>query len=245
MPIFLLSLAIQIGLVVHALKTGRNTIWVFILLFAPFIGTIAYIIVELMPEWTNSRSARSMRRNVGRVVNPNKDLNRATDHFAMADTAANAMRLAEELLGRERYAEAKDLYQGALKGVHADDPVLLLGLAKSQFGLGEFAAVIATLAELREKNPSFSSPEGHLLFARAKEELGQRQEAIEEYEALGRYFPGPEPVCRLARLLKASGQAEKARELFAQVVTESKIAGRHYNAIHKGWVAMAKKELGS
>jgi hypothetical protein len=245
MPIFLISLIIQIALVVHVLKTGRNTIWVFILIFAPFIGTIAYVIVELLPEWTNSRGARNVRRNVGRVINPNKRLNHASDTFAVADTAANAIRLAQELLQRERYNEAKELYQGALKGVHADDPVLLLGLAQSQFGLREYDAVAKTLTELRDKNPSFSSPEGHLLFARAKDELGATKEAIEEYEALGKYYPGPEPLCRLALLHKKNGDSNTARELFNRVMSESRIAGRHYNTLHKEWVSLAKKELGS
>jgi hypothetical protein len=243
MPIFLISLIVQIALVVHVLKTGRNTIWVFILIFAPFIGTVAYIIVELLPEWTNSRGARSMRRNVSRVINPNRTLNSANDRFAVADTAANAIRLAEELLQRERYNEAKELYQGALKGVHSDDPVLLLGLAKSQFGLREYDAVVKTLTELRETNPSFSSPEGHLLFARAKDELGSTAEAIEEYEALAKYYPGPEPLCRLALLHKKNGDETAAKELFSRVMSESRIAGRHYNSIHKEWVALAKKEL--
>jgi hypothetical protein len=243
MPIFLVSLVIQIALVVHVLKTGRNMMWVFILLFAPLIGTIAYLIVEVMPEWSNSRGARHVRRNVGRVINPNRNLNSATDRFAVADTAANAIGLAEELLQRERYSEAKELYQGALKGVHSDDPVLLLGLAKSQFGLREFEAVVKTLTELREKNPSFSSPEGHLLFARAKEELDAKSAAMEEYAALAKYYPGPEPLCRLALLYKKTGDAEKARELFTRVMSESRIAGRHYNTLHKEWVSMAKKEV--
>jgi hypothetical protein len=242
MPIFLISLIVQIALVVHVLKTGRNTIWVFILIFAPFIGTIAYIIVELLPEWTNSRGARHVRRNMSKVINPNRGLNSASDRFAVADTAANAIHLAQELLQRERYGEAKDLYQGALKGVHSDDPVLLLGLAKAQFGLREFDGVVKTLTELRDKNPSFNSPEGHLLFARAKNELGAKQEAIDEYEALAKYYPGPEPICRLALLYKKNGEMDTARELFNRVLSESKIAGRHYNTLHKEWIALAKKE---
>lgn len=243
MPFFILSLIVQVALVVHVLKTGRNTLWVFVLIFAPLIGTLAYIIVELLPEWTNSRGARAARRNLTRVVNPNKDLQAASDRLAVANTAQNAIILAEECMRKSRFAEAKELYAGALKGLYADDPVLLMGLARAHFALGEFEGVVQRLSELKDSNPSHTSAEGHLLFARAQQELGHRAEAIEEYEALVKYYPGPEPVCRLALMLKADGRQEEATALFKRVMAESKTAGRHYNDIHKDWLKMAKQEL--
>lgn len=242
MPFFILSLVIQVALVVHVLKTGRNTLWVFILLFAPVVGTLAYVIVELLPDWSSSRRARSARRNLVRAINPNGALQSATERLAVADTVQNAIVLAEELIARGRYPEAKELYARYLKGVHADDPVLLLGLAKAQFGLREFDATVRTLDELREKNPTYAAADGHLLYARAHEELGQSAQAIEEYEALYNYYPGPEPTCRLAMLLKARGDLARANELFGRVLSESRIAGRHYNTLHKEWVALAKRE---
>jgi hypothetical protein len=245
MPFFILSLIVQVSLVVHVLKTGRNTLWVFVLIFAPLIGTLAYIIVELLPEWTDSRGARAARRNLGRAINPNKGLQVATDRLAVADTAQNAIALAEECMLKQRFTEAKELYSRALKGLYADDPVLLMGLARAHFALGEYAAVIERLTELKAKNPSHTSADGHLLFARAQQELGNKTTAIEEYEALVNYYPGPEPACRLAMMLKGIGEPEKATALFNRVMNESKTAGRHYNTIHKEWVATARRELAS
>jgi hypothetical protein len=239
--LFILTVLIQLGLIVHVLKTGRNTTWVFILLFAPMIGGLAYLIVELLPEWTNSRGARQARRGLSRVIDPNRDMRQASDNLAVADTVQNAMRLAGEYMRQEKFAEAKELYQRALRGIHADDPALLLGLAQAQFGLGDYSAVVATLDELKEKNPTHTSAEGHLLYARALEESGRTAEAIEEYESLCNYFPGPEPTCRLAKLLQAQGKTERARELFNRVLAESRTAGRHYNSLHRDWVATARE----
>ena len=240
MPIVIVSVIVQLALIVHALKTGRNTTWVFILLFAPLIGSAAYVIVELLPEWTSSRGARSARRNLVRVINPNRDVQAASNNLAVADTVQNAMALASEFLRKEKFAEAKELYQRSLRGIHEDDPALLFGLAQAQFGLGEFAGVVRSLDQLKEKNPSHTSPEGHLLYARALENLGRSAEAIEEYESLCNYYPGPEPTCRLGMMLKASGEKDRADQLFKRIVAESKTAGRHYNTIHKEWVAIAK-----
>lgn len=243
MPFVIVSLLVQLGLIVHVLKTGRNTTWVFILLFAPIIGALAYFIVELLPELTGSRTARQARRSVSRAINPDRDLHHASRRFAVADTVQNSIALASQYLERSQFAEAKEVLVRSRKGVHADDPVILLSLAKAQFGLQEYADVLKTLEELKETNPSARSPEGHLLYARANEELGNLDAAVHEYEALAQYFPGPEPRCRLAKILQAQGDAARARALFQEVVRESEIAGKHYASLHKEWVSLARREV--
>lgn len=243
MAILIIGLLINLALVVHILKTGRSVFWVFIVLFFPPIGGLAYIIVELLPEWTSSRSGMSVRRKLTRLANPDRDLRAASRNFEVADTAQNAIVLAGECLAKERYAEARDLYQNALRGVHEDDPVLLLGLARARFGLGDAAGTVATLDRLKEKNPDHNSPEGHLLYARSKEQLGDMAAAVHEYEALCGYYSGPEPACRLAAIYKAQGRTEEARALFQKVVAQSRLSGRHYNSLYKEWVEMAKREL--
>jgi hypothetical protein len=242
MPILILSILLQLALIVHVLKTGRNTMWVFILLFAPVIGGLAYLIVELLPEFTGSRTGRRLRSSVTRAVNPDRDMKEAARNLAVAGTAQNAMKLAGEYLAKGRFAEARDLYADALHGVHADDRDLLLGLARAQFELGEYGEVIDALDKLRQSHPGLKSPEGHLLYARSKEALGNEEEALHEYEALTKYSSGPEARCRLALLLRKRGDPERARAIFRDVISESEVAGRHYNSIHREWVQLAQRE---
>ncbi len=242
MPIFIVSLLIQLALVVHVIKTGRNTTWVFILIFAPMIGGLAYLIVEILPELMNSRGARKARKSFSRAVNPDKDLRAASQTLAVADTVQNAIILAEQCLERGRFAEAKELYLRYLKGLHADDPILLLGLARAQFGLEDYRGAEQSLDTLKEKNPEYKSADGHLLYARTKERLGEIEAAIHEYEVLVSYYSGPEPACRLGLILKSQGKMERAKELFQRIINHSKIAGRHYNSMHKEWVTLAKRE---
>ena len=132
--------------------------------------------------------------------------------------------------------------RGYPRGLHADDPDILFGLARAQFGLQEYANVIQTLDRLAAANPKSRTGDMHLLYARAQEESGAIDAAKAEYEALARYYPGPEPRCRLGLILKARGDAEGARKLFQSVLGESDVAGRHYNVIHKEWIALARRE---
>lgn len=243
MPVLIITVLIQLALIVHALKTGRNTIWVFILLFAPIIGGLAYFIVELLPELLGSRGARRAKQGLAKAIDPNRELRAASQQHAVADTVQNSLVLARQHLERGQFREAAELFERCNRGLHADDPDILLGLAQAQFGLKDYAAVIATLDRLRETNPQARTADGHLLYARAREESGDIHQAKTEYEALAKYYPGPEPRCRLALILKAQGDTEGARRLFAAVLGESEVAGRHYNQIHRDWIALARREI--
>ena len=243
MPIIVISIIVQLALVVHIMKTGRNTTWVFIVLIFPLVGALAYVIIELLPELTNSRTAKTAQRSLAKAVDPDKALREAQAQYELARTAHNAMTLAEQHLARGNFREARELYQRSLSGVHGDDPDLLLGLAEAQFGLGEYAETVACLDTLKRSHPGNTSPEGHLLYARALAEQGRSAEAIEEYQALVGYYPGPEPSCRLATLFKAQGRDAEARALFEAVVARSKTAGKHYNTLYRDWVEQARREI--
>ncbi len=41
MPLLILSVIVQIGLILHVVRTGRPMYWVFIILMAPGIGSLA------------------------------------------------------------------------------------------------------------------------------------------------------------------------------------------------------------
>lgn len=242
MPLIFLSIVVQLALVVHIMKTGRNTSWVFIVLFFPLIGSLAYFIIELLPELTNTRTAKSAQRSLAKAVDPDKELREATEQYDLARTAQNAMRLARQHLERGHFREAKELYERSLSGVHSDDPDLLIGLAEAHFGLAEYAEVITCLDTLKSTNPGKTSQDGHLLYARALEEQGRIDEALHEYQALVAYFSGPEPSCRLGSLLKSQGRLDEARALFEAVLARSKTAGKHYNTRYRDWVALARRE---
>ncbi|HTR00016.1 MAG TPA: tetratricopeptide repeat protein [Candidatus Acidoferrum sp.] len=243
MPWFLISIAIQLAAVVHIIKTGRNTFWIYIVIFAPVVGTMAYAIVELLPELTQSRTGRSAKTKFVNIINPQKNLRAAEERYAVTNTVKNAMLLAEQYLHHDRVADAKALYQRCLTGIYADDPHLLLGLATAHYALAEYAEALRCLDQLKARNPQSTSEDGHLLYANCLQGLGKTTEAIHEYEALARYYPGPEPACRLALLLKLTGQREKANAIFADIVNRARRSGRHYRSLHQEWITVAKQEL--
>lgn len=242
MPIYALYI-LSLLLIVHVVRTGRNTYWIYILIFAPLLGALAYLIVELLPDLNSNRSVRRANRAILDTVNPNRDIRLHSEALDVADTIENTLNLAQALKERGLFDDALALYNKAQTGVYKDDPYILLGKADVLFQKADFSEAKKTLDELIEKNPNFKSPEGHLLYAKSLEGIGEEAKALHEYEALNQYYAGPEPKCHYARLLKAAGETEKANALFQEIVTASKRSGRHYNFLHKEWINIAKQSL--
>ena len=244
MLFLIVSIVIQAGLIVHVIKTGRNQLWIWVLILLPFgVGALAYLVVEVLPELFGSRTARRTARGLRRAMDPGADLRRYEDEARVTGNVASRQRYAEELTRHQRYDEAIAQYTQALSGLYEHDPNLMLGLARAQFAKGDARAARATLDELIRQNPGFRSPDGHLLYARALAAEGDVTKALEEYRALAPSFPGAEAAVRYAQLLEAQGQHAEAQRVVRELLEQARIAPRHYRRAQREWLEAAQKLL--
>jgi hypothetical protein len=243
MPLLILTYVIQLALIVHVMKTGRAYYWIFILLMAPGLGALAYAIVELLPDLSNNYTARRAVGNVRRSLNPGAELRKRELEHRLSGSVDATRRLAGELVDKGRHAEAITLYTDALKGIYENDPDLLLGLAQAQFEGGDAAACVESLDRLREHNPDFRSPEGHLVYARALQACGDMDRAEEEFAAVAAYYPGAEARVRYAEHLERVGKTDLAKREYAEILTAAELAPRHFRKAQKHWLAEARSSF--
>jgi hypothetical protein len=240
--IYLLIPLLQIICVVHVVRTGRAFMWIYILLFLPGLGVAAYIIVEILPGLLGSRAARNLKGHAIGHLDPGRDLRRRRDALEQADTVDNRRLLAESLVATGQHAEALELYRGVLTGIHADDPGMLLGMARAAFGVGQYDLALHTVLQLSETNPRYQPVEAQLLHARVLEALGRDDEAADDYAALVTHAPGEEVRCRYALLLQRHGDRPAAKALFDEILTRSRRAPRHYRHQEREWIDIARRE---
>jgi hypothetical protein len=244
MPILgALLAAIDIALVFHAAKTGRCSPWCYIILMVPVAGALAYVIIELVPEWLGTYHGQKTRARIGKALNPEKTYRALKDELEIANTIANREALAEECLALGRFDEAKEQYDAILTMPLGDEPGILLGRARAEFGLGRFADALATLDDLRSRWPSWQSADGHLIYARALEEDGRLEEAIEEYQALAAYYAGAEPRVRHGLALRKLGRQAEAQAVLADVVRQMSRAPKFARKVQAQWISMAEAAL--
>jgi hypothetical protein len=245
MTFLIISLLIQAAFIVHVIRTGRNQLWIWVLIIpgVALAGILAYVVVEVLPELFRSRVARRTARGFSKAMDPGADLRRYETEARVTGNVASRQRYAEELVRHARYDEAISQYREALTGLYEHDPNLMLGLAQAQFGKGDASAARATLDELIRRNPDFRSPVGHLLYARALEAEGDVPKALEEYRVLAPSYPGAEAAVRYAQLLHAQGQLEEARKVARELLERARIAPGHYRRAQRPWLEAAQRLL--
>jgi hypothetical protein len=243
MPIAAFLFALDVVLIIHAARTGRFWPWAYVILLLPGIGSFAYFLLEVLPEWMGSVQGQKARRTVVKTLNPAKRYRELTDQLALTDTIANRAALAEECLSLGKFEQAATHYEAVLARPLGDDPIYALGKARALFGLHRPDEVVATLEDLRRRWPNYQSADAHLLFARALEDSGHSQEALEEYDALSQYYPGAEARVRYGLLLAIRGHRADVDSVFTEVLKQAKRALKDVRKAQAEWLAIAEREL--
>jgi hypothetical protein len=239
----ILIIAIQAGLIVHVIKTGRSMLWILAIGLLPLVGSLAYAAVEILPEMFGGRTARRAKSGVERRIDPDRDLRRASAEVEISGNVDARRRLAEELFERSQFDAAIDVYQGGLKGIFEHDPTLLLGLARAQFAKQDFATARLTLERLTQHNPDFKSADAQLLYARTLEAQDALDEAERAYAALAPGYPGAEARLRYGVLLKRRGKLQEARGVFKDLLDGAQLGPSHYRKAQAEWLERARREL--
>jgi hypothetical protein len=229
--------------VVHAIRTNRIFPWIYIIVFLPLIGSLIYIVMEMIPDLSRSHRLRSAGAGLSRAIDPNRDYRQALRAADLVGSVDSKRALAEQYASRGQSGEAVALYKDIIQGQFADDPALLMGLARAQFQGGDGAGTQATLEHLFATNTSFISEEAHLMYARALEAQGKDQDAAEEFARLVPYFAGEEARARYAGVLAKLGRTAEARAINGQIVKNLTGAPRRYRAEQREWGNMAKAAL--
>jgi len=234
---------VPLVLIIHVIRTGRNTMWIWLIIIGSYLGALAYIAVEILPELLRGRTVRKAKSVLRGAVDPARELRDAQKNLRINDSVDSRRKFADELLSRGRYDEAVDHYRAAMTGIYQHEPLLMLGVAKAQFSKGSFAESRQTLEELLSHNPGFKSPDYQLLYARALEAEGNTAKALREYEIATRTFLGTEALYRYGSLLKRSGQLERGKEVLQEVLNKAEISSAAFRRDQREWIESAKREL--
>jgi hypothetical protein len=244
MPLLgILHLLIAIAFVLHAHRTGRPQFWYMILIFLPLVGSIAYVLFELLPEAANSRRGRQVAKDVRTIFDPDRDWREKSQRVQETDAVDAKLKLAQECERRGMWGEALGMYRKSMQGIYADDPELMRGLARAELGAGNAQVALDVLDRLQSEHPKYQHQDAHLTYARALEALDRLAEAETDYRALIPYFVGAEARTRFALLLQKTGRPSEAAKFFQDVAKLSKARGVALTPDDREWIKVAQRNL--
>ena len=240
MPVLALcEVLVQVYFAVHAVKTGRERQWLFIIIVFPGVGSLIYFLSEYLPDM--QQAARFRKKNF-RTSSP-RHLRHLEDQVEITPSVKNKKALAEAYVHSGMFDKAIPVFESCLQGLHEKDPFILEGLCCAYFFKGDLEAAGIKLLELRELRGDLKNDDFDLLLARTCEGLEKTDAALEEYARLIRYFSGAEAPCRYAMLLKRIGRKQEAKTLFGRIVKDARLSPKFYQKEQKEWISIARKEL--
>lgn len=243
MPLAIPLLLLTIFCAWHAVKTGRTSPWLWILIIAPGLGAAIYLITQVLPDYFGGYGGRKLTRKVADTLNPTRERKRIETELMRADTLENRRQLAEECLRLGDFEYAEMLFADGMKGVYADDPVLLYGLARAQVELEKGSEALQTLDKHDAADAQHRDVETALLRARALQLCERWEEALAAFEAVADRVSGEEGRVRLARLLIALERPDQARARLEELLQRAELQPKYYRREQAEWLSEAKQLL--
>ena len=221
--VFLAIIALQIACAIHCARTGRSGVWVMVIIFAPVLGSLAYVVMEVLPNSGVPRTMHKARVKAAAKLDPDKPIRQAREALETADTAANRVALADALADRGLWDEAIRHYeQGELKAPGGADRAIRLKLIRALFEAGRMKQARDMLEKLESSSVRSDNDRASLLLARMLEQEGESERALALYADVGVRLPGAEAQCREAGLLLQLGRRSEAAASLAEVEKRAK-----------------------
>jgi hypothetical protein len=241
-----LHVIVALFFAVHVVRTQQNMYWLLLLFAFPLLGSLVYLFAIYLPSLRGSPGGRAASRALTQFVDPNRAVREARSNFDRAPTVEHRMRLGAALLEAGQPEEALEHYQTAANGPFATDPALLLGMAKAQFAVRQYAGAQASLEKLFEAHPQArQQPEPALLYARTLAALDAPGTRAAFEQALT-CASDAAPRCLFADWLAKQGDEadrQRANSLYADIAQDARHWPRHAREHNREWLQRAQAAL--
>ena len=219
MPIVGASLHIIIALffAAHAVRSGQNTYWLFILLAIPFLGSAVYFFSIYLPNSRLPRHARQLTSSAVNVLDPSREVREAQMAYDYAPTAQNEVRLAQALLGAGQAQASLQHFEACLRGPFANDMDIRWGAAQAAYAAGQPQQALTHLRQIAETDARFRAEAAGLLAAKSYAALGDQAMARKSFDSARERFGGFDVTAEYAIWSAGQGDWSNANSLQAEL----------------------------
>ncbi|WP_229689014.1 PLDc N-terminal domain-containing protein [Puia dinghuensis] len=236
---YYISIALQIICVLHCIRRGTQQRWIWLIVFVPLIGSIAYFFTEIVPElnrgnWQGGLSSL--------LVSPAARTRRLEENLRFADTFNNRVLLANAYMLSGRTEEAIELYSSSLTGAFSENEYVINRLIAAYFKTERYPELIL-LAKKIYNTPPFARSEAHLYYARALEITGDKEGAEKEFRKMKGRFADFEARYQYSLFLQRAGRDSEAQGILEDIVKESPHLSSRERRANYTWIQKSREEL--
>jgi hypothetical protein len=231
---------LQIALIIHVVRTGRPFYWIWILLFFPGIGGIAYLVLEFMPDyrrgggsfWTRFQT-RGMR------------IKKLRERLEETDSVRNRIALAEELRLDGQLDQAAEIMRECIRGVFKDDAYVLCEMARIDVEQRKWPEALNLITAASKEGDRILRMQLELLKARSLAGSNLTAEAEAILRTISQTYLGDEARFRLAELLESSNRKKEAAQLYEEIIKKFRKSNASWRRTEREWFKSSKNRLKS
>jgi hypothetical protein len=197
------GIVLQILAVIHFIRRRPDTYWLWIILMFGGIGALAYIFIEVIPDFGLLRASFQ--------VFPRRKRIRALEGMIVDNPSiGNYEELGDLYLDDGQFVKARECFDKVLAREQSIDPLYRRGL--TALGLNDYPAAVADLEKVVALDPKYDYQRAAGLLAHALAKTGQRDRAGALFAEVTETSTLSETQYNYASFLAETGRAADARE---------------------------------
>ncbi len=202
---------------VHAVRSGQNNYWLFVLLAFPFLGSVVYFFAIYLPNSRLQRHARSLASNAVKALDPTREVREAQAAYDYSPTAQNQIRLAQALLATGQAEQAFGHFEASMKGPFANDLDIRWGAAQAAYQAGHPQQALQQLRVIAQADVHFRAEAVGLLVAKAYAQLGDQEMARMSFDFARQHSGSFDVMAEYAIWAAGQGDWQTAHALQAEL----------------------------
>jgi len=218
--------------IVHFIRRRPDTYWLYIILIGGGLGAIAYIFVEVLPDFGLLRQSFK--------VFPRRRRIRELEAIILDNpSAGNYEELADLYLEEGKYARARECYDKAISSrTDSPDPFYRRGIAEIE--LGDFASAVSDLERATTKDPKYDFYRAVGLLAHAYARTGQTEKAAALFQKTTQISTLSETYLNYSRFLASQGKTAEAREWAQKILAKKPTLPGYLRRRERPWFRKAQ-----
>jgi hypothetical protein len=230
------GIVLQAIAILHFIRRRPDAYWLWIILLGGGLGSLVYIVVEVVPD------ARLLH-GAYQVFPRRKRIKQLEAQIFDNPSVGNYEELGDLLLEDGKYARARECFDKVLERSDALDPLYRRALCA--LALDDYPAAAADLASVTARDPKYDYHRAAGLYAHTLGRLGRVDEADALFAEVTRTSTLSETEYNYASFLAANGRPADAREWVDRVLRKKASLPEYVRRRERPWfrraAALAKK----
>jgi hypothetical protein len=184
MSYFLLALPyiLQLLCILHIVRHHCEYYWIYIVILVPYVGGVAYLLVEIIPRLGRPRNVGSIIDIVNRTINPSYKIKEYEAIAELTPTFQNKKQLADEYMECGYFDKANSMYEAILVGVHKNDKIVILQRAKALYAMEIYKDANEIIEYLEKEKYEYRNEDEVMVKLKIKENIDDIAKVYTSYE---------------------------------------------------------------